>query len=119
MDNEILHEKAMNAATSYLRLRGYEIERTGWKGRIDTVDIIARDPFDTLCFIEVLACMGHMPAFDNCDVAVSTWECIAGDYVEYIEDFDDGVTIRFDTIGIDVRGEHRALLKHEKGRFNG
>lgn len=32
MDNEILHEKAMNAATSYLRLRGYEIERTRMEG---------------------------------------------------------------------------------------
>lgn len=118
---EELGRKGENAAVRYLKARGYEIVKRNWHCRFGSIDVIARDPEGTLCFIEVKTHEGveeGMLEESNAHDKQSRYERIALCYMMVMDDWDDNDEVRFDSIHIFVGGPHRALLRHHKGCFN-
>ena len=116
-----LGKRGEDAAVRYLKLNGYEIIERNWKCRFGEVDIIARDEDDVVCFIEVKtrrSIEAGIPEEAVTPDKQRRYEKIALSYMIGAE-WDDGVNVRFDTIGICVTGNRRALLRHHKGCFDG
>lgn len=118
---EELGRKGEDAAVRYLKSRGYEIVKRNWYCRFGGVEVIARDPEGTLCFIEVKTSgsveMG-MPSDDESAEKQARFERVATCYMMVSDDWDDNDSVRFDAISILVTGPHRAMLRHHKGCFN-
>ena len=116
-----LGRKGENAAVRYLKSKGYTILKRNWFCRFGEADIIARDPEDTLCFIEVKtrqSIEAGMPEESITYEKQRRYERIALAYMMVSDEWDDNDRVRFDAIGICVTEPHRALLRHHKGCFN-
>ncbi|HJJ00305.1 MAG TPA: YraN family protein [Coriobacteriaceae bacterium] len=116
-----LGRKGEEAAVRYLKSRGYTIVKRNWFCRFGEADIIARDPEDTLCFIEVKtrqSLEAGLPEEAITRNKQSRYERIALCYMMVTDDWDDNSSVRFDAIAICVTAPHRALLRHHKGCFN-
>lgn len=110
-----LQERAIKAAEKYLNHKGYAVVETNWKSDGGSIDLIARDE-DALVFVDVAANEGTdkgMPE-ENLPAARERMEGNAAKWLSAHAD-DDAVTdvrVRFDTIGMMVLSENKALLRH-------
>lgn len=112
-----IDERGRDAAARYLESKGYEIVERDWACRFGTIDIIAKDPYGTLCFIDVKTRQYHeedSPSDDYTRIGRKQFEKIALCYLMVRDDFCEDEELRLDHISICVIGKHRAMLTHAK-----
>lgn len=116
-----LGKRGEDAAVRYLKLNGYQILERNWMCKFGEADIIALDDDNVICFIEVKtrrSIEAGVPEEAVTRDKQRRYEKIALCYMMEA-DWEDGVSVRFDAIGICVTGNRRALLRHHKGCFDG
>lgn len=121
MDAKALGRRGEDAAARYLEQQGYEILERNWTCRYGEADVVAKDPGGALCFVEVKtrrSVEAGIPEEAVTPEKQRRYEKIALCYLIENE-FGDGAPVRFDAIGICVTDNHRALLRHHKGCFDG
>lgn len=109
---ENLQARAIEAAEKYLAHKGYEVVETDPEGG---ADVIARGE-GALVFVDVAAREGAdkgMPG-ENLPAARERMEAAAAKWLAAHADDEDiaDVRVRFDTIGMMVLSESKALLRH-------
>lgn len=111
-----LQERAIEAAKKFITRKGYEVIEASWRSEnTGSIDLIARDE-EMLIFIDVAAHEGidkGMPE-ENLPAARERMEINAAKWLaQHVDDesFVD-VRVRFDTIGMMVLSENRALLRY-------
>lgn len=111
-----LHARAIEAAEKYLAHKGYDVIESSWTSdNGGSVDVIARDE-DAIVFVDAAANEGTekgMPQ-ENLPAARERMEANAAKWLAAHADDEElaDVRVRFDTIGMMVIAENKALLRH-------
>lgn len=116
-----LGRRGENAAVNFLVRKGYQILERNWTCRFGEADIIALDEDGTVCFVEVKTRRttdAGLPEEAVTKEKQRRYEKLALTYMMEAN-WDDDVDLRFDVIGIYVTGDFKAILKYNKGCFNG
>ncbi len=119
-DNISLGSRGEDAACRCLKAKGYEILERNWKCRFGEADIIAMDTNGTIVFVEVKtrrSLNAGMPEEAVSKAKRRRYENIALEYMSKA-DWEDGTPVRFDAIGICVKDNDRAMLRHHIGFFD-
>lgn len=115
-----LNEKATQAASRYLKHRGYTVLETAWKCPAGTCDVIAEDG-DAIVFVDVSVRRDADKGFpsERCNAGVrERREMIAlAWFAEHEEAVDRA--IRFDNIALLVMGDSRAMIRHHLNALGG
>lgn len=115
---DTMTERTTKAISHYLTVKGYTIlDRLPLD---DTQVFVAEDAeHDALAFVQ---CMPTRTADEEFaepeEGSRSSLEHLALGWLAD-HDFEDCTTVRFDACALLVVGEHRALLRHHRGAFNG
>lgn len=115
-----LGKRGEDAAVRCLEHKGYEILERNWECDFGEADIIALSPEGSVVFIEVKTRKSLRAGFPEEAITLQKrkrYEKIAVDYMTK-SDWEDGTPIRFDAVGIIVRGNDRAVLRHHIGFFD-
>lgn len=115
---DTMTERTAQAISRYLRVRGYTIlDRLTLDG---TQVFVAEDAeHDALAFVQCMPTRTDEEDFAEPDMGSrSSLEHLALGWLADHE-CEDCTTIRFDACALLVVGEHRALLRHHRGAFNG
>lgn len=111
-------ERTTQAISRYLTVKGYKIlDRLPLDG---TQVFVAEDAeHDALAFVQCMPTRTDEEDFAEPDMdSRSSLEHLALGWLADHE-CEDCTTIRFDACALLVVGEHRALLRHHRGAFNG
>lgn len=115
--NVDLGRRGEDAATRFLRRRGYEIVERNWKCPAGEADIIARDG-DAVVFVEVktrTSIEKGLPSDAVDQRKRERYEKIAALFLRGFEAVD--VPVRFDVVSLLVIGDDRALIRHHINAF--
>lgn len=115
--NADLGRRGEDAATRFLRRRGYEIVERNWKCPAGEADIIARDG-DAVVFVEVktrTSIEKGLPSDAVDQRKRERYEKIAALFLRDFEAVD--VPVRFDVVSLLVIGDDRALIRHHINAF--
>ena len=107
-----LKNRAIEAASTYVTLRGFEVldEKWGIPEQEVKIDLVARDE-DDIVFIDVKArADGDSLPDENIDR--KRLESVAARWLATHPEESENVTVRFDAISMLVIGNDRALLRH-------
>ena len=119
--NRELGKKGEDAAARYLTSNDFIILERNWRCGFGEADIIAKDSDGTLCFIEVKTRSNldaGLPEEAITPQKQERYEKIALCYMTQVE-WKDDMPVRFDAIAICAADNHRALLRHHRGCFDG
>lgn len=117
MSPQELGVRGEEAATRFLKKRGYEILERNWSCFAGEADIVARID-GTLCFIEVKTRSQVEKGFPEEAVDArkrARYERIAAYYLQQYDATD--IRVRFDVISILVLSENRAFLRFHTNAF--
>ena len=113
-----LETRATEAASTFLRRRGYAVLETGWESEAGTADIVAEDG-DALVFVRVRVRWGAGSAFPAEGGASERDECerVALAYLAEYGKVD--VPVRFDDIAMVAISSDRAMIRHHINSLGG
>jgi putative endonuclease len=112
-----LGRRGEEAATKFLKRRGFEVLERNWTCFAGEVDIVAHVD-ETLCFIEVKTRSNIQKGFPSEAVdgrKRERYERIAACYLK--DHACEDMRVRFDVISILVLGDDRAFLRHHINAF--
>lgn len=116
--NQELGARGEEAATRFLRRRGYEIVERNWACFAGEADIVAIDG-EVLVFAEVKTRRGIERGFPSEAVDRAKQERYERIALAYLRDHcTDEVVVRFDVIAIVAVSDDRALVRHHVGAFS-
>lgn len=107
---ETINDKAMQAISTFLDRRGYDILERNWTHGKDSIDFIARDKDGELVFIAAkVASKGNTLPAEKANR--KSLERVAAAYLAGSPSIPEG-PIRFDAISLLVLGPDKALIRH-------
>lgn len=110
MTDETFESKAHKAIEMYLTHKGYELQEDAGE-----FDFVAVDPENgAFVFIDTAVTM-HSKSFEPETPDREFFERRMTSYFTEHGDIEGDFTIRHDVIGLNIIGEHRALISHHRG----